>query len=65
VTSAVALWLLAAPWTLHNAILRRAHASASMLGLRTPVLTSSRRLGSASMTCAGNGVRSRMAMMTS
>jgi hypothetical protein len=64
-TSEVELWPLAAPCALHRAMLRRAHASASMLGLRPPVLTMRRRLGSASISSAGKRVRSRMATMTS
>jgi hypothetical protein len=63
-TSAVELWPLAAPWALQSATFRRAHASASMLGLRAPVLTSSFRLDRPSRTSAEKRVRSRIATIT-
>ena len=50
---------------LHTVIPRDAAASRSMDAFRGPVVTSSRSRGSCANSDAGNGVRSRIATMTS
>ncbi len=62
VSSAGAVLRLPVP---HTGMPRSRAASTSMTGLRRPVLTISRRRGSAVITSRGSGVRSRIATTTS
>ena len=64
-SSAVAVAASASPGAPQTVTPRALQAAMSMALLRMPVVISNRSLGRAWMRAAGNGVRSRMATITS